>query len=413
MEKKSFTVYGYRWAVLVAFALVVAVTQILWITFASITHDAGQFYGVSDLDIGLLSMSFMIVFIILSIPASWVIDTYGIRVGVGIGAVLTALFGLMRGLPPVSSSFTLVLIAQIGIAVGQPFVLNAQTKVVARWFPVSDRATIVGLTSLALFVGIIVGMALTPFLEALPSGIPGMLLIYGIISLISGVLFFVFVRERPPTPPCPPEQEVRSLVFEGLRQMVSSGDFRIMMAVFFVGLGLFNAVSTWIGDIVKPRGLDATQAGIIGGLMVFGGIIGAVILPALSDHFRRRVPFMVIALIGGTLGLAGLTLFGTYPLLIIAALVLGLFLLSAAPIGFQYGAEVTLPAPEGTSYGILMLMGQISGVIFIFAMDSFRTPTGAMTPSMIALIVLMVGCVLLSTRLHEPKSLARAQGGNP
>ncbi|MGD0575646.1 MAG: MFS transporter [Anaerolineales bacterium] len=409
MEKNTFTVYGYRWVVLVAFAAVVAVTQILWITFASITIQAGTFYGVSDLSIGLLSMSFMIVFIIMSIPASWAIDTYGIRLGVGIGAALTAVFGLMRGL--VASSYTWVLIAQIGIAIGQPFVLNAQTKVVARWFPVSDRATIVGFTSLALFLGIIIGMVVTPFL-VLRSEIPGMLLTYGIISVIFGVLFFVLVRERPPTPPCPPEQEARSLVFDGLRQMVTKPDFLVMMAIFFVGLGLFNAVSTWIEDIVKPRGLDATQAGIIGGLMVLGGIVGAVILPSLSDHYHRRVPFVVVALIGGTLGLAGLTFFGTYGLLIASALFFGFFLLSAAPIGFQYGAEVTLPAPEGTSYGMLMLMGQISGIVFIFAMDSFRTPiTRAMTPSLIVLIVLMAACIFLSLRLKEPPAMAQASGG--
>jgi MFS family permease len=406
MAEKPFTVYGYRWVVLAAFAAVVAVTQILWITFASITVDAGKFYGVSDLSISLLSMSFMIVFIIMSIPASWAIDTYGIRVGVGIGAALTALFGLMRGL--VASSYTWVLVAQIGIAIGQPFVLNAQTKVVARWFPVSDRATIVGLTSLALFLGIIVGMAVTPFL-VLRSGITGMLLTYGIVSLVFGALFFILVRERPLTPPCPPEQEARSLMFEGLRRMLAQRDFQILMVLFFVALGLFNAVSTWIEDIVKPRGLDATQAGIIGGLMIAGGILGAVVLPSFSDRYRRRIPFIIVALIGGTVGLAGLTLLGSYSLLIVAALVMGFFLLSAAPIGFQYGAEVTLPAPEGTSYGMLMLMGQISGIVFIFAMDSFRTANGAMTPSLIALIVLMAACVLLSTRLEEPRSLTQAQ----
>jgi MFS family permease len=393
----------------VAFAAVVAVTQMLWITFASITVDAGKFYGVSDLSIGLLSMSFMIVFIIMSIPASWAIDTYGIRVGVGIGAAFTAIFGLLRGL--VAPSYTWVLVAQIGIAIGQPFVLNAQTKVVARWFPVSDRATIVGFTSLALFLGIVVGMVVTPLL-ALRSGIAGMLLTYGIISVISGVLFFALVRERPATPPCPPEQEARSLMFDGLRQMVTNPDFQVMMVIFFVALGLFNAVSTWIEDIVKPRGLDATQAGIIGALMVVGGIVGAVILPSLSDHYHRRVPFIVVALIGGTLGLAGLTFFGSYALLIASALFLGFFLLSAAPIGFQYGAEVTLPAPEGTSYGMLILMGQISGIAFIFAMDSFRTPTtGAMTPSLIALIVLMAASIFLSLRLQEPRSLVQASGG--
>ena len=137
MKQDSFKVYGYRWIVLVAFMFIVAITQLLWITFAPITGDAAKYYQVSDLSIGLLSMSFMIVYIIVSIPASWIIDTYGIRVGVGIGAVLTAVFGLLRGVW--ASNYTLVLIAQVGVAIGQPFVLNAITTVAARWFP-SRRA---------------------------------------------------------------------------------------------------------------------------------------------------------------------------------------------------------------------------------------------------------------------------------
>jgi len=90
MESSSVRVYGYRYVVLMVFMAVIAANQLLWISFAPITGAAAKFYGVSDLAIGLLSMIFMIVFIIASIPASWVIDTYGIRVGVGIGAVLTA-----------------------------------------------------------------------------------------------------------------------------------------------------------------------------------------------------------------------------------------------------------------------------------------------------------------------------------
>jgi fucose permease len=52
----------------------------------------------SDLKIGILSMSFMIVYLFVSIPASWIIDTYGIRTGVGIGVALTGVFGMLRGL---------------------------------------------------------------------------------------------------------------------------------------------------------------------------------------------------------------------------------------------------------------------------------------------------------------------------
>ncbi len=75
MEQTDFKVYGYRWVVLLAFMFVVAINQLLWITFAPITGSAATYYGVSDLSIGLLSMSFMIVYIVISIPASWVIDT--------------------------------------------------------------------------------------------------------------------------------------------------------------------------------------------------------------------------------------------------------------------------------------------------------------------------------------------------
>ena len=98
MEQTEFKVYGYRWVVLLAFMFVVAINQLLWITFAPITGSAATYYGVSDLSIGLLSMSFMIVYIVISIPASWVIDTYGIRVAVGIGAAITGIFGLLRGI---------------------------------------------------------------------------------------------------------------------------------------------------------------------------------------------------------------------------------------------------------------------------------------------------------------------------
>ena len=40
----------------------------------------------------------MIAFIPLSIPVSWVIDTYGFRLAVSIGAVLMGVFGVLRGL---------------------------------------------------------------------------------------------------------------------------------------------------------------------------------------------------------------------------------------------------------------------------------------------------------------------------
>jgi MFS family permease len=345
----------------------------------------------------------MIVYIVVSIPASWVIDKYGIKVAVGIGVTLTGIFGMLRGL--LAADYTLVLIAQIGIAIGQPFILNAVTTVAARWFPIHERATATGLGSLAMYIGIAGGLVLTPYLT-IQSQISGMLIIYGIVSVIAVVVFFVFVKERPPTAPCLPGQEERSLVFDGLKKSLRIKDFVLLLVIFFVGLGVFNAVTTWIEDIVRPRGFSIIQAGNIGGLMILGGIIGAVVIPLLSDHYRKRTPFLLLAVIGATVGLIGITFSTSYWLLLVSAFAFGFFLLSAGPIGFQYGAEVTYPTPEGTSNGLLLLMGQISGIIFIFGMDGFKAAeTGSMTTPLSMLIGLMVLGLLFCLKLREATTL--------
>ena len=403
MEDSSVRAYGYRYIVLIVFMAVIAVNQLLWISFAPITGAAVSFYNVSDLAIGLLSMVFMIVFIAVSIPASWVIDTYGIRVGVGVGAVLTGVFGLLRGL--VATDYTLVLVAQIGIAIGQPFILNAITKIAGRWFPLRERATAAGMGSLAIYLGIFIGLALTPLL-VLRASIPTMLIIYGGVSLLIAVSFLALVRERPPTPVGPEE---RSLVLDGFKRLLHQREFIMLLALFFIGLGTFNAVTTWIEEIVRPRGFSIDQAGLAGGLMVLGGIVGAIVIPPLSDRMHRRIPFIILALAGAIPGLLGVTFATSYWLLLASAFVVGTFLLSSGPLGFQYAAEITYPAPEGTSNGLLLLAGQVSGIAFIIGMDALKShATGSMTSSLLVLTGLIALCLVLATRLRESDLITNA-----
>jgi len=311
---------------------------------------------------------------------------------------------MMRGLT--SDHYTLVLIAQIGIAVGQPFILNAVTKLAARWFPIQERATASGLGTLSMYIGILAGMILTPFV-VIHSGIAGTLMLYGIISLFSIVLFFFLMKERPETPPCPPEQEERLLVMEGLKNILHNRNFIRLMIIFFIGFGVFNSVTTWIENILQPRGFTVTQAGIAGGIMIAGGILGAFILPVFSDRYKKRTPFIKLALAGTVFGLLGITFATDYWLLIVSSFAMGFFLLSAGPIGFQYGAEVAFPASEGMSNGLLILMGQISGIIFIIGMDALKSPvTGSMILSLIFLIALMCLSLIFSLRLKESDLLS-------
>ncbi len=396
MDQEKPKVYGYRWVVLLSFVLIALMTQVLWITFAPVTSAAAKFYGTSDLQIGLLSMIFMIVYIVMVLPSAWAIDTWGFKAAVGIGAVLSAVFALTRGI--FASNFTVVFLSQIGIAAGQPFVIGSITKIAARWFPVEERATASGLGTLALYLGPLAAMLLSPYL-VLRIGIPRMLLAYGIATVAGAVIFLVLAREHPPTPP---GRDERVLMLDGLKSMLRQRDFLFLLVMFFVGLGLFNSVSTWIEDIIRPRGFSITQAGMLGALMLIGGIVGAIVVPLFSDKLRRRKPFVLLALVGLLPGLLGITFAANYGLLLVSGFVLGFFLLSAGPIGFQYAAEITHPAPEGTSNSLLLVMGQISGIAFIMGMDALKSPvTKSMTAPLLGLAGLTVLAIVLATMLRE------------
>ncbi|MGD8456196.1 MAG: MFS transporter [Anaerolineales bacterium] len=397
MPEKKYQVYGYRWVILGVFMFVNITVQILWITFAPISGTAAEFYGVSDQQIGFLAMTFMIVYIPLAIPVAWVIDTYGYRKGVGLGAVLLGVFGLLRGF--LAADYDVVLITTIGIAISQPFFLNAFTTVAAKWFSIDERAMVSGLATVAMFIGIGIGMVATPPL-ILEHGIPTTQMIYGVVTAISAAIFLIFTKEAPPTPPCPPELEERALMLDGLKQMLKLRDIWFMMFVFLVGMGIFNGISTWIENIVRPKGFSITEAGEFGGFFLLGGVLGAIVLPTLSDKYRKRKFFMLLGMILAVPGLVGVILATGYWAMTISVIVLGFFMVGLAPVGYQYAAEITYPAPEGTSNGLLVLAGQVS-VVFVYAMEALKSEDGSFTNSLLMLLGFMLVGVVFLARIRE------------
>ena len=398
----QYKLYPYRWVVLAVFMFINLTIQTLWIAYAPITGPAAKFYGVTDLQIGFLAMSFMIAFIPLSIPVSWVIDTYGFRIAVGIGAILMAVFGILRGLA--GENYTLVLWSTFGLAASQPFLLNAWTKVPANWFAIEERATAVGIITLGNLIGTALGMVLTPILMESMT-IPAIQLIYGSVAAFSSVLFIIFAREAPPTPPCPPGQEVRALMLDGLKHAFTVKPFWFALLVSFIGLGIFNGITTWIENIIRPRGFTPTDAGTLGALMIVGGVIGAVVIPAISDKQRKRQRYLYIALLGAVPGLIGLTFAATPTLLFASAFVMGFFLVSAMPIAMQYAAEVTNPTPEGTSNGLIQLFGQ-GAVVFVYIMEALKTSDGSFTPALLLAIGLLLLSAVFVNQMKDPKPLA-------
>jgi len=151
----------------------------------------GQFDPSSFFNIDFLAMVYMLVFVVMSFPASYVIDTHGIRVGVSLGALLAGAAGLSKGM--FADSFTAVVVAQVGLAVAQPFILNAVTAMSVRWFPHGERGMAAGFSALAQHIGIFIAMLVTPMLvgsdpvkAGYGSGFEGMLLWVG---QITGMIF--------------------------------------------------------------------------------------------------------------------------------------------------------------------------------------------------------------------------------
>ena len=398
---------GYRWVVLLVFSIINAVMQIQWLTFAPVAREARLFYGVTAMQIDLLSMIFMGVFVLVCIPASYVIDTFGMRIGVGFGAILLGIFGILKGL--YAHDYTLVVVSQTGLAVAQPFILNAVTKVAGRWFPIHERATAVGIATLSQFIGIIVAMIATPLLVTQsPDGtyqLRNMLLFYGIISAVGSLLLLIFLKEPPAASVDKEITDGRINVFEGVRHILRQRDMRIMLLLFFLGLGMFNAISTCIDQICQIKGLTTEQTGLVGGMMLIAGIVGAVILPILSDKYRKRKVFILMGMVCMTPGLAGLTFAHGYMALLVSSFVLGFFLLGAcAPVGFQYCAEISFPAPESISQGMILLMGQISGIVFIYGMNQM-----GMIPSMMVFVGFSIIGIILSAMVKESPLILTSQ----
>lgn len=399
MTKSDIKIYPYRWIILIIYSFLCVIIQAQWLTFASVSSAAQEFYQTSALRIDFLSMIYMLVFIVMSIPASYIIDTWGLRKGLVIGALLTGVFGTLKAWG--GSSLLLVTIAQIGLAVAQPFILNAVTKVGAKWFPVEERATAAGIGTLAQYAGIIIALAVTPMLISETQNgsynFVKMLWIYGAASVAAAILILAFIREEPPTPPASEEFTERTKPITGIMDIFRNRDMLFLLFLFFIGLGIFNAVSTCIDQICKDLTMDET--GMIGGIMLLGGVAGAIVLPLLSDKKRKRKPFLVICMIFMLPGLIGLTVFKEFVPMLISAFIFGFFIMGAGPVGFQYGAEKSYPAPESTSQGIILMAGQISGIIFVFGVNRM-----GILIAMSTFIALTVFNIFISTRLKESMS---------
>jgi FLVCR family MFS transporter 7 len=120
----------------------------------------------------------------------------------------------------------------------------------------------------------------------------------------------------------------------------------------------------------------------------------------ISDKLRRRVPFFIAGVSLIALLIAAITFLAGAPILIAISIVLGFTVMGVAPILFQHGAEEAYPVQEGASFGLIMMMGQISGILFVVLFEVIQGAAPAIWP-MLFLLILAVLQIPVATALKE------------
>jgi MFS family permease len=411
---QGYKVYSYRWVVLAVYGIATAVVQLMWTTFFSITTVSWRYYGFAGAAAGenaisLLSIIFMVGMIVLSLPSLSCYERFGFKKSVGFGVVLTGLCALLRGI--FGESYGMVLASTVGFAIAQPFILNAPGLVAGKWFPERERATANGVGLLCSYLGMCAGLLLTPVLIDGGMDIKSMLMAYGVVGAAAAVLFVALAREKPATPPCPAGLAERSDFRKGLKDAFRKRDFVLCIIVFFCMLGVFNTFFTMIEPILRQLSkgaVDATQAGVIGVVILGTGIASSCILSLVSDKDRlhRRRPYMIACNLVGTLGF-GIILFATsFGGMVAAAVFYGFFIVGSAPLVLTFAAESAYPTSEGTTEGLLMFAGNVAGVVFLGGAALFGGDHYGLMVALLAINVVSIVLMLLSreTKLAQKRA---------
>ena len=346
-----------RWKVLLAFVFAALVTQMLWLNFAPILVEVQTNYQVDELVASLLILPFPLLYVFLSIPAGRLIDRLGYRKVAGWGAIVTAVGSLFR---LDTAHFASLLTGQMIIAAAQPFVVNSISKLVADWFLGEEQALATGLGTVGMFLGMAIGMAATPALEAATS-LRGAMAVNSGIAFAAVGLWYWLCKERGvaeaenPSPFGDLLKNRRLLIFVGLA---------------LLGLGYFNGLTTWLELLLKPRQINAEQAGLIGGIIIVGGIVGAIVVPLIADHLRiRRLP-LILCVMGAALCNLWLTTSYSYAMLLASGAALGFAFMPAFALLLAMTGEVVDKRDNGAATGLVMLAGNGGGVAVILAMPA-------------------------------------------
>ena len=262
--------------------------QVLSILMQSIKQDL----GLSDLQLGLLSgTAFGIFYATLGIPIARIADRVSRK---GVMAVSLTIWSAMTALCGSASSFFSLLAFRVGVGVGEAGGSPPAHSMISDLFPESQRATAMGIFSLGVPLGIMIGFMAGGFMNDI-LGWRMAFLIVGLPGIVLAAIVALTLREPPrgladatietSDHPSPTTAEV-------LRFLWSSPSFRHNAW----GSGLYAfvgySITTWAPPFLeRSHGMATSQVGTALALIIgLGGGLGIFLGGALTDRMGNRDP---------------------------------------------------------------------------------------------------------------------------
>lgn len=347
-----------RWTVLAGYALLAASTQLLWLSFAPITTGTGRAMGVSAGAVGDLAAIFPLLYVVLALPAGrWLDRRFGPALAAG--AVLTAAGALIRLAGP--TSYGWVMAGQVVIAAGQPLVLNAITKIAARYFPPEQRTVAVSAGSAALFAGILAAvLAGGPLLRA--GGLPLLLGVQAVPAVLGAGWVIATLR-------LPPLLRDDAAVAVSLRSLRGDRTLWLLGGLLFIGMGIFNAVATWLETILQHFG-HGSASGYLIAIMTVAGILGAAVLPEAAARRDRRRALLLVTVVITAAAFLAIAVLPAVAFIAAALFVDGFFLLAGLPVALDWSEQRAGPQRAGAAAGFLLLAGNLGGVVLVLIVQA-------------------------------------------
>jgi predicted MFS family arabinose efflux permease len=286
-------------------------------------------------------------------------------------------------------SYGVILAGQLLVSVGQPLVLNATTKLAARYFPPEERTLAISVASAAQFLGIL-GSALgvTSLFDA--GGLARVLQVHAAVAVAGAVAVLAVLPVRPAHAAVEPPGS-------GLGWLRHDRLILKLAGLLFVGVGVFNAVATWLDSILTDFGLTG-QAGTLIAVMTVAGIAGAAVLPGAAARYDRRRALLMLATLVTAVGFGLIALVHSVLVIGIVLAVMGFLLLSGLPVALDWSELESGPGRAATATGFLLLAGNLGGVVLVLVV---QLAIGNAYLGLLAMALIAVPGLLIASRLPD------------